>query len=277
MTNRIRLHSLTLAAALLAAVPATAFAAASARDAGEGSVEFSVDLPAGQAYVEVFVRHNGIQNIATNIAASAVDHGDGTATYRHLAGGYRAGDTIEYRFYSYLPRSPGVFSPGPVEHAWQTLTYAGAPTFVVADHTYSLGPQLDAAGAALDVEVSFATKSSVIQPVSVGWQLLRANPSPFTTPLLLRHADVLGVYVKPCDGGPWVALAGTPFVGSTPTETEANGALTWSFFFNGSLPGTRIDPRFECGGHDITISTLIGPQTLRTDTTTEFAYVVAHR
>jgi hypothetical protein len=38
-----------------------------------------------------------------------------------------------------------------------------------------------------------------------------------------------------------------------------------------------MSPTFECGGHDITIPTLIGPQTLRTGGTVTFAYVLEHR
>src|SRR5258706_1399459 len=89
-----------------------------------GHVRYSVVLPKGQAYVELFVRQNGIQNVASAIASYGVDNGDGTATYSLSVGGYRAGDAIEYRFYSYLPHSPGVFSPGPIENAWLKTTFA---------------------------------------------------------------------------------------------------------------------------------------------------------
>ena len=94
MTNRIRIHALVLATALLGASAPALAATASAVDAGGGNVEFSIELPAGQAHVEVFARQNGIQNIATNIVASAVDHGDGTATYSHRASGYRPEHTL---------------------------------------------------------------------------------------------------------------------------------------------------------------------------------------
>jgi hypothetical protein len=92
-------------------------------DLGDGTVQFSVTLPAGQAYVEVFSRQNGIQNVAQNIVDSAQVHGDGTSTYSHVRGGYAAGDRIEYRFYSYLPASPGLFTPGPAEQVWVDARY----------------------------------------------------------------------------------------------------------------------------------------------------------
>jgi hypothetical protein len=148
--------------------------------------------------------------------------------------------------------------------------------FVTDDATYVLGRQRTAGGKAVDIQVYYASKSSYIEPVSVGWQLERADPSPFSTPLLGSSATVLGIYVHRCDGSGWANIASTPFAVYFPTETSSNGELTYSAVFNGELPGERVDPTWECGGEDITISTLIGPQTLRTNTSVEFAYVVEH-
>src|SRR5258706_10748812 len=64
-----------------------------------GRVEYRVVLPRGQAYVELFVRQNGIQNVASEITSHGVDNGDGTATYGLTVSGYRQGDALEYRFY----------------------------------------------------------------------------------------------------------------------------------------------------------------------------------
>jgi hypothetical protein len=91
-------------------------------DLGDGSVRFSVTLPSGQQYVEVFSRQNGLQNVATNIVKNASVHADGTTTYSLQRAGYQIGDNVEYRFYSYLPRSPGRFTPGPREMIWQSYT-----------------------------------------------------------------------------------------------------------------------------------------------------------
>jgi hypothetical protein len=96
-------------------------------DLGDGDVQLSVTLQSGQAYVEVFARTNGIQNVATNIVGSGVDHGDGSTTYTLTREGYSPADLVEYRFYSYLPASPGVFTPGPVEQEWLSVVVgAGA-------------------------------------------------------------------------------------------------------------------------------------------------------
>src|SRR6478735_5879880 len=78
---------------------------------GRGSVRYQVTLDGNQAYVEVFSRQNGLQNIATNIVGSGLKNSDGSSTYSYTASGYSANDVIEYRFYSYLPLSPGVFTP----------------------------------------------------------------------------------------------------------------------------------------------------------------------
>jgi hypothetical protein len=98
---------------------------------GGDQVTFQVTLASGQHYVEVFARQNGVQNVATAIVGSAVDHGDGTATYSLTRGGYAASDVVEYRFYSYRPGSPGVFTPGPVEAAWSTAPSASSTTITV--------------------------------------------------------------------------------------------------------------------------------------------------
>jgi len=118
MKNRT-LPALLLAAPLFAS-PLCA-QSASALYSADGSVNFSVKLPSGQQYVELFARTNGIQNIAQGIVGTGVVNTDGTTTYSYKASGYRTGDVVEYRFYSYLPNTPGVFTPGPVENAWNTL------------------------------------------------------------------------------------------------------------------------------------------------------------
>jgi hypothetical protein len=118
-------------------------------EAGGGQLTFQVTLPSGQQYVEVFARQNGVQNVATAIQASGVDHGDGTTTYALTRGGYAAGDDVEFRFYSYLPASPGVFTPGPAGATWYTPVTATTVTVPVAkdaaviSSSYGTGPVPD--------------------------------------------------------------------------------------------------------------------------------------
>jgi hypothetical protein len=95
---------------------------------GGGQLKFQVRLPSGQSYVEVFSRQNGTQNVATAITGSAVSNGDGTSTYSLTRSGYAAADKVEYRFYSYLPSSPGVFTPGAAESVWYGYISAVAVT-----------------------------------------------------------------------------------------------------------------------------------------------------
>ena len=49
-------------------------------------MEFAVVLPSGQAYVEVFARQNGIQNVAQNIVNSEQDNGDGDGGKEAMVG-----------------------------------------------------------------------------------------------------------------------------------------------------------------------------------------------
>lgn len=93
-----------------------------ATDMGNGSIAFEVKLPTYQQYVEIFVRQNGIQNVAQNIVDKFENNYDGTVTYKYVGIGYKAGDVVEYRFYSYASNSQGVFTPGPIENSWNTLT-----------------------------------------------------------------------------------------------------------------------------------------------------------
>lgn len=85
---------------------------------GGGQLKFQVTLPSGQQYVEVFARQNGQQNVAVAIQGNAQNNGNGTTTYSLTRSGYAASDKVEYRFYSYKPASPGVFTPGPAEQVW---------------------------------------------------------------------------------------------------------------------------------------------------------------
>ena len=86
-----------------------------------GQLTFQVTLPSGQQYVEVFVRQNGIQNVATAIQASGVANADGTTTYSLTRGGYQADDVVEYRFYSHQLLGPAVFTPGPAPSLWYSV------------------------------------------------------------------------------------------------------------------------------------------------------------
>jgi hypothetical protein len=105
--------------------PRPAVHRANSCSSASGTIKFQVTLPSGQAYVEVFSRQNGIQNVANNIVGSASDNGDGTSTYSFERSGYLASDHVEYRFYSYLPNAPGLFTPGPAEQVW--LTHVDEP------------------------------------------------------------------------------------------------------------------------------------------------------
>jgi hypothetical protein len=86
-----------------------------------GDVKFQITLPIGQQYVEVFARQNGIQNVAQDITATAIGNRGGTSATYSFIKTYQAKDLVEFRFYSYLPNSPGVFTPGPQENRWYTF------------------------------------------------------------------------------------------------------------------------------------------------------------
>lgn len=90
-----------------------------------GDLKFSVNYSSAKNYVEVFVKQNGIQNVAQNIVSSQVINANGTYTYSYTkaASNFSTGDLIITRFYSYATGQPGVFTPGPAEMVWSENFY----------------------------------------------------------------------------------------------------------------------------------------------------------
>lgn len=267
----------TVVAVLAVSAVAVAHERSSATDEGNGTVEYAVVLPSGQAFVELFVRQNGIQNIALDITRFGTPLGDGTTRYAFtIPNFYRAGEILEYRFYSYLPHAPGLFTPGPIENEWRWLTY-GQPRVRIGGDSYFLGPYGMASGGAIDTQVYTVYATSNVQPAETGWLLDRAGATPFAAPLVGASATMLAVYVAACDGSGWVRIDGTPFAVAAPGETSADGWYRWSGTFDGQRPGATVDPTYECGGYGEVVDTAIGPQTVTTDAGVTFAYVLAHR
>jgi hypothetical protein len=128
-------ETLAKTSSALVVCPEPALNHTSVCDLGDGGLRFLVTLPTHQQYVEVFARQNGIQNAAVNITQSAHVHFDGSTTYSYARGGYQEGDQVQYRFYSYLPASPGVFTPGPQEQVWVSYSYDAAPAPLELDVT----------------------------------------------------------------------------------------------------------------------------------------------
>jgi uncharacterized repeat protein (TIGR01451 family) len=93
-----------------------------------GDMRYAVTFSSPQAYVEAFVRQNGVQNVAGNIVGNRVNNADGTVTYFRVvpASNYHAGDVINVRFYSYKAGAPSVFTPGPAEFvSYPDFIYGG--------------------------------------------------------------------------------------------------------------------------------------------------------
>ena len=241
-----------------------------------GAARFEVTLPSGQAYVEVFVRQNGIQNTAQAIQQSGVTLKDkpGYSRYSYQRAGFKAGDKIEYRFYSYLPRSPGVFSPGPAEMVWNTQVYGAA---CASSFDTTVGSFCLDGTPAEQVSVYSATGSEFIRQQSVGWELHPALLPALSTPALRAKAELLGVFVKVCATGKWQPIEETPYAPLSDSEKVEAGVYTYTpQNLMTTFPGTTVRSTYACGGRYVTIPTLVGPQTLLTDATVEFAYVVEH-
>jgi hypothetical protein len=238
---------------------------------GEGQVRYSVTLPAGQNYVELFVRQNGIQNVAQNIVASGVADGAGTTTYSFITTGNQVGDALEYRFYSYT--GPGVFTPGPEENHWAQLNYQEARTFETSTGSYELGTQTDSTGHVFRYQVVTTTGQSFITPYSTGWYLTKASPTSAVVPVELSSAELVGTFVKRAGSSIYDPVFSYDGYAIT-TRTVAGELLIHASPDTFTYPGTKVDAHYAENGRFVTIPTFIGPQTLLTDATVTFAYLI---
>lgn len=246
----------------------------SATDLGAGNVKYSVTLPSGQRYVEVFSRKNGVQNVAQNITSSGVANADGTTTYSYVKSGYQSGNLIEYRFYSYI--GPGVFTPGPAASVWASFTYGGAPTFQTSVGNFVLGPQKDAQGRTFSYQIENTTGTTTITPYSTGWYLTKASPATIEVSPTYVQADLVGTYVRRAG-----SLVHDP-VGSYDTYTidAVHGPDYLDIIVTpdtAQYPGQRVDQTYAAGGRFITVPTFIGPQSLYTDATVSFVYLIKQK
>ncbi len=259
-------------------IPCLSFASPNLIDNCDGSLTYEVTLPSGQAYVEIFARQNGIQNIATNISNSEVDHGDGTSTYSYTAGGYTKGDTVEYRFYSYLPASPGVFTPKLTqdtnEVVWVGDTVSVLKTTIGEfDFCANDSSKLTYVYKHSDLSQTF--------PQQTGWVLYRAEPEDLDVSVdpSYTNATFKGIFVKPCFSDVWVDIQDTPYAYPTGSglvyENFYQGEYDYMIFASSyAQPAGRPSGVYACGGEVRPILTFIGYQDVRTNAEVRFAYVV---
>ena len=246
----------------------------SAADLGAGTVSFRVTLPAGQHYVEVFARKNGIQNEAHEVVTSGVVNGNGTTTYSYEKSGYQVGDFVEYRFYSYI--GPAVFTPGPAQNAWLSFKYGASSTFKTTAGDYLLGPQTDALGRTFSYQLEPSIGATFVTPYSTGWFLTFASPASVQVETDVQ-AELVGTFVK--QAGTEIYAPASSYDASYPiTGTQYTHLLDIAVDPDAATyPGLRVDPRYAEGGRSITLDTLIGPQTLTTDAKVTFAHLVKQK
>jgi hypothetical protein len=249
-------------------------------DLGNGSVKFSVTLPANQQYVELFVRQNGIQNVAQAITNSAVANTDGTYTYSLVKSGYSVNDKIEYRFYSYLPAGGAVFTPGPVEQSWLSYTYGAATVFKTQDGNFQLGAGKNAQNQPVFVDVYQQEAIGTVQPAQTGWYLVKALPQDLSINVKSGYvnAKFKGLFVKPCTSDVWVNIQNTWFAYNTNAFYE-NLVPSVSYLVDitvNQTTATGVQPTtaYDCGGDLLPVKTQIGVVNVRNNTKVNYAYVV---
>ena len=246
----------------------------SATDLGAGTVRFSVILPAGQHYVEIFARKNGVQNVSHKIVSSGVANGNGTTTYSLDKSGYKAGDNIEYRFYSYI--GPAVFTPGPAQNVWVSYKYGAPITFKTSTGNYLLGDQKDASGRTFSYQIEPSVGTTYVTPFSTGWILTKASPASVQVEANVE-AELVGTFVKKAGSDVYdpAALYDSNF---TVTGTSLQYLLDIDVDPDTAVyPGTMVDTHYAEGGRFVTLQTFIGPQTLLTDAKVTFAHLVKQK
>ncbi len=243
----------------------------SAIDLGSGSVKYSVTLPSGQHYVEVFARKNGVQNTAHEITSSGVVNGNGTTTYSYVKTGYQAGDAVEYRFYSYIGRA--VFTPGPAQTVWVSFSYGGAPVFHTSVGDYLLADQKDAIGRTFSYQIETSSGPTQITPFGTGWFVTRASPSSTEVEVKSVEADLIATFVKRAGSELYDPVA--------QYDSYAISSLHEPHWLDISVepdstvyPGEHIDQTYAEGGRFVTLQTEIGPQSVYTDATVSFAHLI---
>lgn len=86
----------------------------------DGSVMFRLESFNELDYLELFVRRNGEQNIALNVAGAGYPVYGGAFYYDYVtpANYYEEGDELAFRYYLYYGNSGQVFVPGPSSGEW---------------------------------------------------------------------------------------------------------------------------------------------------------------
>ncbi|MGL1936839.1 MAG: hypothetical protein OCD01_17560 [Fibrobacterales bacterium] len=242
----------------------------------QGTVKVNALLPTGQQWVEVFVRVNGQQVIAGPVMNSGEDNGDGTTTYSVTRSGLSVGDVIEYRAYSYLPGKPGTFTPGTTEQSWETLTFGTLNTTdgVISTENFEDGHEY---------QIAFSKSSEFVMPAGHGWALYKATPQSITVPLIHTTASMKDIYVKKCavtEGeAEWVPYAEAGYASYNSYEyvyPEVGTYYWYNPYTYNYWPGTRLNSTYACNAYPIHVYTYIGWQTLLTNGTVTFAYVIDH-
>ena len=243
----------------------------SATDLGAGSVKYAVTLPSGQHYVELFARKNGVQHTAHEITSSGTVNADGTTTYSYVKSGYKAGDAIEYRFYSYVGRA--VFTPGPAQSVWVSFTYGGASLFRTSVGDFLLADQKDAIGRSFSYQIETSTGPTQITPFGTGWFVTRASPSSAEVEVSSIEANLIGTFVKRAGSDVYDPVAKYDSYAISDLHEPRWLDITVDPDIS-AYPGEHIDRTYAEGGHFVTVPSLIGPQSVYTDATVSFAFLI---
>jgi hypothetical protein len=139
-----------------------------------------------------------------------------------------------------------------------------------------LGTQKDSGGRSFSYQVETTTGRTYITPFSTGWILSKASPSDDSVAVQFTSAELVGTFVKKAGSTIYDPVSAYDSYAITATLSPS-----WLDIAvepdNAVYPGTMADPKYAEGGHFVTIPTFIGPQTLLTDATVTFAYLIKQK
>lgn len=248
-----------------------------------GKILFTVKMPYGQDYVEIFVRKNGTQIIAQEIT---YNYDADLGAYYLLDDNYAEGDDVEVRFYSHR-NGIRKFIPGSAEQVWSTHSYGAYanPTLATNDSTYTLGSHVNDSGNQVHTQVFFDMGFDYLTPIpssepATSWIVDLALAQSFKRNFYSNTVEFKGMYVRTCNSGEWVNINNTIYAPLEPPFTLGTSTFGLNHYYSNSVNNILLDTDFSCPGSPVKtarVSVDGVTQSVLSIGRVHFAYVIEHQ
>jgi len=150
----------------------------------------------------------------------------------------------------------------------------GESTFETSVGSYALGDQTDAQGRGYRYVVAWTSDVATITPSETGWFMTPARPQTVAVSLAgYVDAELTETFVKRSDAATWDPVDDYQSYGVTAGVSEGCLLVDVGSYVT-IYPGMPVNTVYASDGRPITVATLIGPQTLLTDASVAFAYLI---